>query len=125
VRGIRYAGFVDGPEKATRLGAARWLVMPSHWQEPFGLAALEARSLGVPCIATRDGGLPEAAGRDALYCEPADVDGLAERLREAAAMPEAEYAARADRTRAEAAADAVPPRRYADLYLELAGVKLR
>jgi glycosyltransferase involved in cell wall biosynthesis len=35
-------------------------------REDFGLTAVEARNLGVPCIITRDGGLPEAGGKQAL-----------------------------------------------------------
>ena len=61
----------------------------------MGLTPLEARSVGVPVIATRDGGLPEAAGPSALLCKPASVPDLKRCLLEAAAMSEAEYQERA------------------------------
>ena len=35
------------------------LVMPSRWQEPFGIAGLEALHMGVPVAAWRSGGIPE------------------------------------------------------------------
>jgi glycosyltransferase involved in cell wall biosynthesis len=117
--GIRFAGFVDGAAKFKALASAKWLVVPSRWREPFGLVAVEARSLGVPCIVTRDGGLPEAAGRDALVCEPADVDSLREALGTAVGMSEAEYQQRSTRTRDDLANEIVSPSFYPDSYLRL------
>jgi glycosyltransferase involved in cell wall biosynthesis len=119
IDGVRFAGFIDGEMKARTLGGAKWLVAPSHWQEPFGLVAREARSLGVPCIVTRDGGLPEAAGRDALVCEPGDVDGLTTLLRRAASMPWEEYVRRAGRTKEDLRHQQVPLSFYLDTYLTL------
>ena len=34
-------------------------VVPSLWEEPFGLTVLEAMAAGLPLIATRCGGIPE------------------------------------------------------------------
>jgi glycosyltransferase involved in cell wall biosynthesis len=119
IDGVRFAGFIDGEMKARTLGGAKWLVAPSHWREPFGLVAREARRLGVPCIVTRDGGLPEAAGRDALVCEPGDVDGLTTLLRRAASMSWEEYVRRAARTKEDLRHQHVPPTFYPDTYLTL------
>ncbi len=47
------------PDAAALLGGADIAVVPSIWQEAFGLAALEPMARGVPVIATRAGGLPE------------------------------------------------------------------
>jgi glycosyltransferase involved in cell wall biosynthesis len=98
---IRIAGFVDDATKAQHIQEARWIVVPPNTNEDFGLTAIEARSLGVPCIITRDGGLPEAGGRQALVCEPNDPASLAKLLEQAAKMSENEYAERAQRTREE------------------------
>jgi glycosyltransferase involved in cell wall biosynthesis len=120
MRGVEFQGFVGGDAKAQAVAAARWLVAPSHCNEAFGLNAVEARSLGVPCIVTSDGGLPEAAGRHALICRPADPQALAATLCRAAAMSEFEYASRSQRTKAELETELVAPSFYAEAYLELA-----
>jgi glycosyltransferase involved in cell wall biosynthesis len=93
--GVQVHGFVSEEEKGRILRATKWLVVPPHTNEDMGLTPLEARSVGVPVIATRDGGLPEAAGPAALLCEPASVADLKRCLHEAAAMPEADYEERA------------------------------
>jgi len=72
IDGLEILGFVDDATKAARMKNARWVVVPPNTKEDLGLTAIEARNLGVPCIITRDGGLPEAAGKHALVCEPDD-----------------------------------------------------
>ncbi len=121
IKGIDVLGFVDEATKAERIMNARWMVVPPNTKEDFGLTAVEARSLGVPCIITRDGGLPEAGGRQALICEPNDPRALAELLQQAAAMSETEYAERASRTREELATELEPMEFYAQAYRRLVG----
>jgi glycosyltransferase involved in cell wall biosynthesis len=121
IHGIRVLGFVDEAVKTEEIKNARWMVVPPNTKEDFGLTAIEARHLGVPCIITRDGGLPEAGGTQALICEPNDPAALAELLRQAAAMDAGEYAERARRTRKELAAELEPIEFYAQSYRRLAG----
>jgi glycosyltransferase involved in cell wall biosynthesis len=116
IAGIQIEGFIDEATKAKRMQRARWVVVPPNTNEDFGLTAVEARSVGVPCIITRDGGLPEAGGRQALVCEPGDTSGLASLLEQASRMSETEYAERATRTRAELAAELEPMDFYARAY---------
>ncbi|MDQ6860964.1 MAG: glycosyltransferase [Verrucomicrobiota bacterium] len=116
ITGVRVLGFVDEATKTEEIKNARWIVVPPNTKEDFGLTAVEARHLGVPCIITRDGGLPEAGGRQALICEPADPRALAALLEQAAAMDEAEYAARATRTRDELSTELEPIEFYAQSY---------
>jgi glycosyltransferase involved in cell wall biosynthesis len=52
----QYLGFVAGDEFYPRIDV---LVVPSVWDEPFGLIAVEAMAFGVPVIASRLGGLAE------------------------------------------------------------------
>jgi glycosyltransferase involved in cell wall biosynthesis len=46
----------------TVYGRTRVLIVPSQWQEGFGRVVLEAQASGIPVIASRTGGLPEAVG---------------------------------------------------------------
>ena len=116
VPGVRVLGFVEEATKAEQMKNVRWVVVPPNTREDFGLTAIEARHLGVPCIITRDGGLPEAGGRQALVCEPGDVGGLVKLLEQAAQMSESEYAERAERTRNELATELEPMDFYARAY---------
>jgi glycosyltransferase involved in cell wall biosynthesis len=92
---VRRPGFISDEDKFLQMGCAKWNVAPPHTREDLGLTPIEARHLAVPSIITRDGGLPEAAGPQALVAEPGDVASLRARLEEAAAMPEEEYRRRA------------------------------
>ncbi len=116
INGITVLGFVDEETKTARMKNARWQIVPPNTKEDFGLTAIEARHLGVPCIITRDGGLPEAGGTQALICEPNDPAALAKLLEQAANMSEAEYAERATRTREELARELEPMEFYAQAY---------
>ncbi|MDQ6655895.1 MAG: glycosyltransferase, partial [Verrucomicrobiota bacterium] len=120
IKGVRVLGFVDEATKTAEIQNARWMVVPPNTREDFGLTAIEARNLGVPCIITRDGGLPEAGGPQALVCEPADPKGLAALLEQAAAMGEQEYAERATRTRDELATELQPMEFYAREFRRIA-----
>lgn len=88
---VEVPGFLAESEKAERIRRSRFAVIPPNTGEDFGLVAIEARHLGVPCLITRDGGVPEAAGPDALSCAPGNVDALTHLLQQAAAMPEDDY----------------------------------
>ncbi len=79
---ISFLGVVP-PEKMPQLIANHALVlMPSRWQEPFGLVALEASQMGRPVIASRVGGIPEIIedGVTGLLFEKGDVAGLTQAL---------------------------------------------
>ncbi len=121
VRGIEMLGFVSQAAKAEAIRSARWMIVPPNTNEDFGLTAIEARAVGVPCIITRDGGVPEAAGGEAIACAPGDVTGLAACLRAAAAMPEPEYIGRGNRTRETLQRQLAGPEFYARVYHELVG----
>ena len=119
IAGVEVLGFIDEATKTARMQNARWMVVPPNTREDFGLTAVEARNLGVPCIITRDGGLPEAGGAQALVCEPNNPQALATMLQQAAAMSEAEYAERATRTKQELATELEPMDFYARAYRQI------
>ncbi|MGH2880679.1 MAG: glycosyltransferase [Solirubrobacteraceae bacterium] len=64
---------------AAALSRAHAIVVPSRWQEPFGLVCLEAALARVPVIAARSGGMPEMLeeGREALFFEIDDAAACA------------------------------------------------
>jgi len=71
---------MDSPRApAALLRRARALLMPSRWQEPFGIAGLEALSLGVPVVAWDSGGIRE--WHPGPLVAWGDVAGLARALR--------------------------------------------
>jgi glycosyltransferase involved in cell wall biosynthesis len=56
---IRYVGVLDHAGKCELLSGAACTLMPSRWEEPFGLVALESQACGTPVVALGNGGLPE------------------------------------------------------------------
>lgn len=57
---IEYLGFISGqPAKQQLLSSAKALLMPSIWQEPFGLVMVEALACGTPVIGVNRGAIPE------------------------------------------------------------------
>jgi glycosyltransferase involved in cell wall biosynthesis len=63
------------------LEESRYLVMPSIWEETFGLSALEAMAHARPIVVTALGGLPELVRDDVgLTCVPGDAKNLAEKI---------------------------------------------
>ncbi|HTV51521.1 MAG TPA: glycosyltransferase family 4 protein [Steroidobacteraceae bacterium] len=118
--GIEYRGFVSASDKDRLIAGSRWLVAPANTREDMGLTPIEARSVSVPSIVTRDGGLPESAGPSALLCRPADWQELRARLEEAARMPDREYRERAMQAHASLQGYLRPLADYATLYSQLA-----
>ena len=68
---------------------ARALVLPSRWQEPFGIVGLEALTMGTPVVAWHSGGVAEWHPGGGLRVAWGDVPGLARALRAAVAGPRA------------------------------------
>ena len=117
--GIRITGFVDNETRNETIRRSKWMVTPPHTNEDLGLTPIEARHVGVPSIITRDGGLPEAGGRFALQCEPADVAGLRRCLEQAAQMPEEEYKRISEETRKELLEYLQPMSLYLEAYQDV------
>jgi glycosyltransferase involved in cell wall biosynthesis len=56
---IKYVGEVNDKQKTALLARARCLWCAALWDEPFGLATIEALFSGTPVLGTRRGALPE------------------------------------------------------------------
>ena len=56
---VRYVGEIGTDGKPEAYGAARALLMPIRWAEPFGMVMTEAMACGTPVIAFAEGSAPE------------------------------------------------------------------
>ncbi len=74
--GVRALGYCDRLFVMQAMARAAIVVVPSRWQEPFGLVALEALANGAALICADRGGLREVAGAAAIYVEPDDPAAL-------------------------------------------------
>jgi glycosyltransferase involved in cell wall biosynthesis len=81
--GVTVAGWMDRAGLAALLSRAHVLVMASRWQEPFGIAGLEALERGVPVAAWDSGGVREWHPGTGL-APWGDVRALARAIREQA-----------------------------------------
>ncbi|MFI5212471.1 MAG: glycosyltransferase family 4 protein [Candidatus Saccharimonadales bacterium] len=56
---ISYVGGIGGKKKLKFISQARALLFPIEWNEPFGMAVVEALACGTPVIAMNRGAMPE------------------------------------------------------------------
>lgn len=75
--GIACTGYLPQSKVMAAMSEAAIMAMPSRMIEGFPLTAIEAMAHGTPLIATRSGGLSEAAGKAALYVPGDDPVALA------------------------------------------------
>jgi glycosyltransferase involved in cell wall biosynthesis len=68
--GVEWLGEVNGRRKKELLSAARCLVFPIQWEEPFGMVMIEALACGTPVVALDRGSVPEVVthGATGLIC---------------------------------------------------------
>jgi glycosyltransferase involved in cell wall biosynthesis len=79
---LEVLGWVERDRLPGLYRRARALLLPSRWQEPFGIVGLEALSFGVPVVAWESGGVPEWHPGPGLV-PWGDVEALARALRDA------------------------------------------
>ena len=85
---IRYRGFCEGEMKSEAYNDADIFCLPS-WNEAFPLTILETMSAGLPIVATRVGGIPDAVegAQGGRLVDPQDSKQLVSALRELIANP--------------------------------------
>ncbi len=76
---------VQGKTKAELLARAQAMIFPIQWEEPFGLAMVEAMVSGTPVIATPRGAVPELVEPGVTGWIARDVDGMVDAV---AKLPE-------------------------------------
>lgn len=75
---VRFLGFLDAEEIANELNEHRYLLVPSRWEEPFGIVALEGIACGCIPIVSDGGGLPDAVGKAGLVFQRNSLSSLVE-----------------------------------------------
>ncbi|HAV12555.1 MAG TPA: hypothetical protein DCX06_03510 [Opitutae bacterium] len=81
---IEFVGTQSMDQLQSFYTAARYTVVPSRWEEPFGLVAIEALACGSIPIVADSGGLPEAVGAYGRVFPNNNATALAEILRRVA-----------------------------------------
>lgn len=71
---IRFTGFIPYSQMPFYLQIADVAVIPSQWEEPFGLTCLEAMAMGLPVIVSERGGLPEVVDAHSAILIKKDAD---------------------------------------------------
>jgi glycogen(starch) synthase len=89
---VTFAGWRSSVELAELFHAHRMLLVPSVWEEPFGIVALEALACGCVPVVARSGGLPEAVGPCGIVLPRGDmrawVNGIQTLLEGSASLDE-------------------------------------
>ena len=84
---MRYAGHLDGPRLAERVGRASVSLFTPLWEEPFGLVAIEAMASGVPVAYIDRGAAREVVGEAGVAADGDDAEALAAAIDEARRLP--------------------------------------
>jgi glycosyltransferase involved in cell wall biosynthesis len=79
---VSFVGMKTSAELAALMNSHKIVVVPSRWEEPFGVVALEGIACGCGIIATRGGGLPEAVGPCGRLVENGSAAAIASAVRE-------------------------------------------
>ena len=76
---VTFVGFVGRAAQSELWAGAAFSIVPSRWQEPFGMVVLEAWSQGRSVVAHRIGALPEIITDkfNGFLADPDDADDLA------------------------------------------------
>lgn len=83
IKRIIFTGYVEHSQINKIYSISDCLVVPSQYEEAFGVVALEAMTMGVPIIASDSGGLPEVVGDSAIIVQrgPNFVGDLAKAMK--------------------------------------------
>jgi glycosyltransferase involved in cell wall biosynthesis len=85
---VMFAGPLQGATLAAMIERHKILVVPSRYEEPFGVVALEGIASGCVVVGSNRGGLPEAIGPCGVTFANGDVEALTEKLAGLLLQPE-------------------------------------
>jgi glycosyltransferase involved in cell wall biosynthesis len=87
---VVFAGFLDKEQQVSLWSNSSTLVVPSIWDEPFGMVVLEAWAKERPVVAYAKGALPELIqhGVNGLLADPFSVEALAKNIQELIDKPD-------------------------------------
>jgi glycogen(starch) synthase len=87
---VHLSGALEHHRALEMISRSSLVLVPSRSREGFSLVAAEAAVLGVPCVASRVGGLPEVIqeGETGLLVAPDDADALARAVASLLSNPE-------------------------------------
>jgi glycogen(starch) synthase len=85
---VHFAGPQSGEPLVQLLNRHRLMVVPSRWNEPFGIVALEGIACGCAIIGSSGGGLPEAIGPCGATFPNGETQALAKTLFAALSQPD-------------------------------------
>lgn len=77
---VHFTGHISRAQLPAVLRRADINIMPSRWDEPFGMVTLEGMACGLATVASNTGGTPEVVGDAALLFERDNIDELAGHL---------------------------------------------
>ena len=69
---VNFKGFLKGDVLVEELNRHEIMVVPSRWNEPFGVVALEGMACGCAMLVSDGGGLPDAVGSAGLQFKRAN-----------------------------------------------------
>lgn len=85
---VQFVGTQRGELLAQTLNAHKILVVPSKWQEPFGIVALEGIACGCVVVGSKDGGLKDAIGSCGATFTNDSVEELTQKLADLLTSPD-------------------------------------
>lgn len=87
---VEFCGFISRDKIRDFYLSGNIFLIPSIWQEQFGLVGPEALACKVPCIGTNVGGIPEWLhhGENGLLIPPQDSDSLSNAIIQLLSQPE-------------------------------------